>query len=104
MVLVQKKRIQKQKELIIKCDEQIEAKLAKGFDSVCAFVTFEEPADRAKCSMAYKRGTFFRGCMQIDKLKFRGEHLLKLKQAPESSDMLWENVLRVNPLVGRVSS
>lgn len=96
---LQKKRIDKQKERIIKCDEKIQNKLAKGFDSVCAFVTFEEPKCRADAAKAYSRGTYLCGCLQSEDLKFRGKHVLKLKRAPESSDMLWENVLRVHPVV-----
>jgi hypothetical protein len=83
----------------IKCDEYIQTKLGKGFDSVCAFVTFEEPKYRAETSTTYRKGTYLKGSFQKEDLKFRGEHVLFVKSAPESSDLLWENVLRIHPVV-----
>ena len=97
MLAMQQKRISKQKASIIKCDNFIEAKLQKGFTSTCAFVTFEESTSRADVITAYRRGTFFFRSCQREDLKFRGEHILKVSDAPESSDLLWENIIRINP-------
>jgi hypothetical protein len=41
---VQKHRCELMRAKVRKCDAQIAGKLAKGFDSVCAFVTFEAGA------------------------------------------------------------
>jgi hypothetical protein len=43
-----------------RCDAEIAEKFSKGFDSVCAFVTFEDAAHRADCINAHKAGAYTR--------------------------------------------
>lgn len=99
MLRYQMRRIAKQKAAIIKCDKIIDTKMSKGFASVCAFVTFERDKDGVDVAKAYRHGSYLMDCCQKQELKFRGKYILKLRRAPESSDMLWENVIRVNPVV-----
>jgi len=41
---------------VLEADADVQGKLAKGFKSVCAFVTFEDPKHRADCINLHKRG------------------------------------------------
>jgi len=95
----QMKRIAKQKKAVIKCDQIIDKKIGNGFASVCAFVTFERQNDRVDAAAEYRRGTYLSGCFQSESLKFRGKHMLRLNRAPDASDVLWENVLRIRTVV-----
>jgi DNA-directed RNA polymerase II subunit RPB7 len=93
---VQLKRIERYKKRILRTNAKIEKKLAEGFDAVCAFITFQEPEARAICVDSYNEQW---SCCHKEKLKYRGKHKLRIKPAPEASDILWENVLRKNPLI-----
>ena len=90
----QQKAIAKQKEKIIKQTKKIDDKLHEGFTSVCAFITYNNPESRANCVDEYASPGW--SCCPNEKLKLRGEHMLKVKSAPEASDLIWENVLRPN--------
>ena len=90
---VQLKRIGRQKKRVEKTNARIEKKLDEGFDTVCAFMTFEEPEGRATCVDAYNEQW---SCCHKQELLYRGKHKLSIKPAPEASDILWENVLRKN--------
>lgn len=94
---LQLKRVDRYKKKIVKTNEKIEKKLTEGFDSVCAFITFNEPEGRANCVDAYADGGW--SCCPKEELLWKGEQKLKIKPAPEASDIMWENVLRKNALV-----
>ena len=59
-----------------------------------AFITYNNPESRANCVDEYASPGW--SCCPHEKLKLRGEHMLKVKSAPEASDLIWENVLRPN--------
>ena len=90
----QQKSIAKQKEKILKQTKKIDEKLNEGFTSVCAFITFNNPESRAACVDDYASPGW--SCCPKEELKLRGKHMVKVKAAPESSDIIWENVLRPN--------
>ena len=90
---VQLKRIERHKKRVEKTNARIEKKLNEGFDTVCAFMTFEEPESRATCVDAFNEQW---SCCHKEELLYCGTHSLKIKPAPEASDILWENVLRKN--------
>jgi len=90
---VQLKRIERYKKRVEKTNARIEKRLNEGFDTVCAFMTFEEPEARATCVDAFNEQW---SCCHKEELMYRGTHALKIKPAPEASDILWENVLRKN--------
>ena len=92
---IQNTRMDKLKEKIKKTNAKIEGKLNEGFDSVCAFVTFNEPESRAECVNAFRSQW---RCCTAENLKLRGVHRLKIKPAPEASDLMWENIVRVSPV------
>lgn len=93
---VQTRRIERYQKRVAKTNDKIEKALEKGFAAVCAFITFTEPESRAVCVDAYNEQW---SCCHAETLKFGGKHQLKIKPAPEASDVMWENVLRKNPLV-----
>ena len=93
---VQTRRIERYQKRVAKTNDKIEKALEKGFAAVCAFITFTEPESRAVCVDAYNEQW---SCCHAETLKFGGKHRMKIKPAPEASDVMWENVLRKNPLV-----
>ena len=52
----QRKRCDDVRSEVRRCDAEIAEKFSQGFDSVCAFVTFEDAAHRADCINAHKVG------------------------------------------------
>ena len=66
------------------------------FKSVCAFVTFNDEKGQQDCLEAYSRsflGSLFRsGPKQQLTKKFRRRYNLIVKQSPEPSNILWENL------------
>ena len=93
---VQLKRIERHKKRVEKTNARIEKRLTEGFDTVCAFMTFDEPESRATCVDAFNEQW---SCCHKEELLYRGTHALRIKPAPEASDILWENVLRKNACV-----
>ena len=99
--------IEKQKEKIRKTNDLIEEKKNEGFVPVCAFITFNEPESRGRCVDRYQKQWAL--CYDDDLLfrpsKLEDESLdpkplkLKVKPAPEASDIMWENVLRITTVV-----
>ena len=66
------------------------------FKSVCAFVTFNDEKGQQDCLEAYSRtflGSLFRSRSKLQTTKkFRRRYNLIVKQSPEPSNILWENL------------
>ena len=86
---VQAKRCDYVRKKVRKCDAEIAKKLADGFDSVCAFVTFEDAAHRADCINAYLAASgLLASCCIRKELLLRGRYSLSCTNAPEASDVV----------------
>ncbi len=64
---------------------------AASFKSIVAYVTFNEQSAQDKCMKKFQGG-FFSRLMADQKMKFRTKHALAVSQAPEPSNIKWENL------------
>ena len=97
------RKFYKTRDEIIRLKDLIEERMKKDFKIVYGFVTFEQEADKITCEDEYAAYfSFFR----TDRTKFRVQpredgrqntyHYLRVKQAIEASDILWENMANVS--------
>lgn len=87
---------------ILDLKDWIDARVHEPFDVVCAFVTFEQESDKLTCLDEY--AAYF-NCFRTERTMFRPRtdekkgfmyDYLKVKQAIEASDILWENMTNVS--------
>lgn len=78
--------------------KQIEEQILDGkFNIGCSFVIFQKKSDAKAIAEYFDRGSFSRffealcGCLYDDRKTFKGRHIT-IKQAPEPSDIIWENL------------
>ena len=92
------------REKILALKEWIDARIHEPFDIVCAFVTFEQESDKLTCRDEYfayfncfrSERTMFRPQPRTDGKKGVTYHYLRVHQAIEASDILWENMSNVS--------
>mmetsp|Transcript_18141 Transcript_18141/g.18133 ORF Transcript_18141/g.18133 Transcript_18141/m.18133 type:complete len:360 (+) Transcript_18141:615-1694(+) len=80
----------------------IEKNILDGLKNIgVCFVIFQKKSDAKAVAEHWDQGAFFRffhtlcNCLYDNRLSFKGKHI-SLKQAPEPSDIIWEN-LSLNP-------
>lgn len=82
------KQYERVKERIAKLDEKA-VKRAESGEPLCAYVTFQRQEAKVKCLTEYD--VFWACGRQPSKLKYKGESIMNVRQAPAPSTLLWEN-------------
>ena len=77
---------------IVDIDKEVAALRQKSdFETIVAYVTFDDESSQSACLKAYKLGYIAKLLMTKSK-KFRGRYPISVSQAPEPSNIKWENL------------